>query len=264
VVETCLWLFRLLQWTRFASSFRIMAHEWNIQCRADILCFPNLYFGHQRIRRGHPVDLVPLFPSPSLSSLPIYFPLSPLSYNSSALFLPVESTIPTPHFTPQSPSQSRPSHSPTPPHHLQMPQHTHIRIQKPIHTILRARLLPTRQRTPRDFITRHAFRPANVGEVVNGCRTRALATPPSKHRAAEGESRKGLRERRRSCREAIHSWILAFCISFFSDCWRSRFSASERLSIWDCETDGESMVSSRAENRGKKEGRRENFEAECL
>jgi len=72
-----------------------------------------------------------------------------------------------------------------------MPQHTHIRIQKSIHTILRARLLPTRQRTPRDFITRHAFRPANVGEVVNGCRTRALATLPSKHRAAEGESRKG-------------------------------------------------------------------------
>lgn len=197
MVETCLWLFRLLQWTRFASGFRIMAHEWIIRCRADILCFPNLYFGRQRIRRCghpvgiHPVDLVPLFPSPSLSSLPIYFPLSPLSYNSSALCLPVESTIPTPHFTPQSPSQSRPSHFRILPHHYQMPQHNHIRIQKPIHTILRARLLPTRQRTPRDFITRHAFRPANVGEVVHGCRTRALATPPSKHRAAEGESRKG-------------------------------------------------------------------------
>lgn len=54
--------------------------------------------------------------------------------------------------------------------------------------------------------------------------------------------------------EDIHSWILAFCISFLSDCWRSRFSASERLSIWDCETDCESMVT---KQDGDKEGGRE-------
>jgi len=185
----------------------------------------------------HSVDLAQAS-LPNLSSPFIYPHPSP-----STTYVIQLSPVQPPYYT-SDPSGPHPSQTPTPPHHLQMPQHTHIRIQKPIHTILRARLLPTRQRTPRDFITRHAFRPANVGEVVNGCRTRALATPPSKHRAAEGESRKGLRERRRSCREAIHSWILAFCISFFSDCWRSRFSASERLSIWDCETDCGSMVTS--------------------
>lgn len=55
-----------------------------------------------------------------------------------------------------------------PPHTLQAHQHHHIRVQKPIHTVLRTRLLRSFQLPARDFPS-DAFGKTHIGNVVHGC-----------------------------------------------------------------------------------------------
>lgn len=85
--------------------------------------------------------------------------------------------IHTPHpisyISPSPPSSSTPSipTSPSPllriPHILQLLDNQEIRVQKPIHTVLRTALLRLIQLPALDR-ARDAFRPADIGEVVHG------------------------------------------------------------------------------------------------
>lgn len=119
------------------------------------------------------------------------------------------------------------SHSPSPPHKVQMFQHSFIRIQKSLYTILRTAFLTSIQ-LPVRYFPRDTLRPADICEIMDSYNAEkevkklarvAWISFVGRGTSGVGEQIGGARQGR-----GLQSCILAFCISFWSDCWSSRLS----------------------------------------